>query len=468
MLRKNNIRKIKSGAIKLRKEEKSDGYLSTVNSNSSQTPLHSSFAQQFMNQPYTMAGRFGWNDVRATAAWSYYKQVATVRDAVDTGANNYQTVPYGVMDTETGEIHSKVDPSIKATRVLSLLEDPNQDKTESEMKRCFYSSYSVTGNLFILATFTDTSEDPKELYYINSRAISFTTDAHNLVSSYQITSGPFIGTYYREEDLLNNRVTFVAEDKDLGVRQELWHIKTFAPEDMLGNPMGLSPLSSLFYELEQLVALSLNNNALLRNGMRPGLALTTHKPDGEFETLSEDQIQLIKESAVSLYGGPNNTGNVMILDGISQVTELALKNRDMQFLEMYRECIMQVYRNLNIPLPFVNQDSQTYSNYAEAKLSFYDMSIIPFATIVAEELDRFLMPYYDDTGRYKLVIYKEGIPIVEELRKEKEDQLRTLNERRAAIGLEPLDSNFITVGASPIQLSGPTPSPNNNDGDTNE
>lgn len=441
----NFFNKIFNKNTEVMNETKSSTITSSIETN---VPLSDSAARAFLTTPYTNAGRFSWSDVQAYAAWQYYKKVACIRDAVDTGSNNFLTVPFAIKDLSNDELITEYDSNVPASMILNLLKNPNQDKTESDLKRQFYSSYYVTGDLYVLTTSSEEDSEPLEMFFINPQNVSSTTNSAYTVMSYSINNGEHRDKYYREE-LDDDRVIYVNKEQD----RQLWHIKTFSPNDTTGDPTGLSPLSSLYFEMEQLIGVSLNNNAILRNGMRPSLAMTVHKPDQDFSGLTPDQINNIKQSTMSHYAGPNNAGNVMVLDGISQVTELAIKNKDMQFLEMFKEMSMQVYRNMNMPLPMVNQNSQTYNNYAESKLSFYDMNIIPFATILAEELNRFLMPRVDDTGRYELVVNKEEIPVIKELRKEKESELKTLNERRADIGLDPIDDDYITIGNSAIPLN---------------
>ncbi|GAG97718.1 unnamed protein product, partial [marine sediment metagenome] len=214
-------------------------------------------------QPYSFAGRFGWYNIRAAAAFQYYKEISVIRDAVDLGAEAFVTVPFAILDTSTDEIITEFDKSIPATGILELLKKPNQDVSESEFKISHYTTYKVTGDTFFLTTSLDIDSEPLEIYAINSKNVSGTTNNDNLTTLYQITTGQFKGSYRRQE-LEDDRVVYVDED---GMHQ-LWVMKTFNPDSFAGG-RGLSKLTSVYYEIEQHGGVSKHNNSILRNGARP-------------------------------------------------------------------------------------------------------------------------------------------------------------------------------------------------------
>lgn len=409
-------------------------------------------AAQLLIQPFSTAGRFGWMNIRAAAAFQYYKEISVIRDAVDLGADSFVTVPFAIKDLQTSELITKFDSRIPATGILSLLEKPNQDKSEAEFKKAHYTTFQVTGDTFFLTTSVDEDSEPVEIFYINSKNVSSTANVDEITTSYQITSGRFRGSYVRTE-LPDDRIIYVNREGNL----QLWIMKTFNP-DSFNDGRGLSKLSSVYFEIEQHAGVSKHNNALLRNGVRPAGAVVPAVPDGQgTANLSGPQIQQLKESIQAFYGGYNNAGNVMVLDGIKDFIELSMNNKDMEFMELLRMMKEQIYNNLRIPLPMVTGKIMTFSNFEESKFMLFDMNIIPFATCYAEEINRFLMPRFDDSGRYEYVVDLDKIPALE-LRKMKKIELfkddLVPNERRGLIGFEEREDGNSLTTPSTVRLAG--------------
>lgn len=431
MIRQKNINLIKSGKIRLAKK-------SHIAQLPTYEPQQSSLsASNIIIQPYSDAGRFGWYNLRAAAAWKYYKEISVIRDAIDLGAENFKSIPFAVKNCRTDEMYREYDRNVPATGVINLLQKPNQDKSESEFKTAQYTSYQACGDTFMLTTAIDQDSEPLEIYYINPRNVSETTNVDEMATSYQINIGRFRGSYYRTE-LPDDRVVYINPNTN----HQLWIMKTFNP-DTNNQSRGLSKLASVFFELELHAGTLKHNNGLLRNGVRPSGALIPNVPEGQASAnLSDEQMEQIKSSVQQFYGGYNNSGNVMVLDGIKEFKELSTNNKDMEYTKLLEMVKEQVYNNLNIPLPLISNKSMTFSNFEEAKFMLYDMNILPFSTHYAEEINRFLMPRFDDSGDYKYVVDKERIPALElrklERIKEFKDDL-TINERREIIDYEEID-----------------------------
>jgi HK97 family phage portal protein len=406
-------------------------------------------AAELLIQPFSDAGRFGWRNLQASAAWQYYKQISVIRDAVDLGADSFVTVPFAIQDKNTKELFTEYDPKIPATGILKLLEKPNQDITESEFKKSQYTTYQVTGDTFMLVTAVGSgtpTDEAGEIYYINSRDVSSTEDTDNITNSYHITTGKFRGRYIREE-LDDDRIIYW--NKNTG--HQLWIMKTFNP-DSFRSGRGFSKLSSVYYEIEQHCGVSKHNNALLHNGVRPSGAVIPDKPtDHQGSILTDEQVVNLKQSIQKFYGGANNAGNVMVLDGIKEFKQLSMNNKDMEFMQLLQFVKEQVYTNLNIPLPLINAKTMTLRNFEEAKFMLFDLNIIPFAQCYAEELNLLLMPRYDDSGYYEFVVNENMIPAIEVRKMAKIDLFKddlTINERRALINFEELPDGDVLAPVS--------------------
>lgn len=429
MVRTRNIDRIKANKIRL-----SVGKKSYVHSVVSEPTQSSSTASQILIQPFSDAGRFGWYNLRASASWKYYKEISVIRDAVDLGADNFVTVPFAIKDHKTDKMFREFDRSVPATEILELMKKPNQDVSESEFKKSAYTSFNVCGDTFMLITQLEEDGIPQEIYYINPKNVSETTNLNEQATSYQINTGNWRGRYDRKE-LSDDRVVYINPVTE----NQLWIMKNFNP-DSSRSSRGFSKLSSVFFEIESHNGINKHNNSTLRNGVRPSGAAIPNTPENQTSAnFTDEQMEEIKANIQAFYGGYNNAGNVMVLDGIKEFIELSKSNKDMDFKDFLPMMKEQIYNNLRIPLPMVTGKIMTFSNFEESKFMLYDMNIIPFSTCYAEEIDRFLMPKYDDTGRYEYVVDMERIPALEVRKLAKIKEFKndlTSNERRELIDYE--------------------------------
>ncbi|GAG75824.1 unnamed protein product, partial [marine sediment metagenome] len=84
----------------------------------------------------------------------------------------------------------------------------------------------------------------------------------------------------------------------------------------------------------------------------------------------------------------------------------------------------------------------------------------PFAMCYADEMDRFLMPRFDDSGRYKFIANVDRIPALELRKLEKISAFRdvlTIDEAREIIGKKPHDN--AEIGAQLLKPQGGSSKP---------
>lgn len=425
---------------------------SSITSNPTESMGDSASARSNLIGPYSWAGYFGWGEVRASQAWRYYKEIAPIRDAIDLGSDSFLTVPFAIQDTQDNNaLITEFNSKIPATRLLEILQKPNDCVSESTFRESNYKSYHVTGETFLLSLSLDPQSEPTELYFINSKHITMTKGSDEIVKNIRINQGPFRGTYYREES--DNGVYYLGKDGSAQLKQ----IKEFNPDNTTDDGRGLSKLSSVYYEIEELAGVHKHNNSMLKKGVRPSGALIPNTgADGMGSNLSETQIQQIKDDIREFYSGSNNAGNVMVLDGIKEFKELSVNNKDMEFMNLLEHVTNQVYRNLRIPQPLVSASAMTLNNFGEAKYMLVDLNTIPFAMKYVEEINRFLMPRYDDSGRYKLVVDIDNIPAIQLRRFQKIKDFQsdlTRNERREILGYEEHEDGNTFVDSQPSPTS---------------
>jgi len=237
------------------------------------------------------------------------------------------------------------------------------------------------------------------------------------------------------------------------------HIKSFNPLD---DWYGLSPIEAGAYAVDQNNQAMIWMQALLQNSARPSGALMT-KGDGE--TLSDDQFNRLKAQIDDQYSGARNAGRPMLLEGGLDWKQMGLSPVDMQIIETKFSSARDVALALGVPPQLIGiPGDSTYANYKEARLAFWEDTVIPLIDMIADDWNATLAEPYGVELRPDL----EQVPAIADRRMvlwemaDKSTDL-TLNERRALKGYEPVDGgDTVLVNSSQISLglavSDPAPS----------
>jgi HK97 family phage portal protein len=387
-------------------------------------------------RPYSTASIYGWSEVRASQAWRYYKQVAPIRDSVDFACDMFLTVPFAIKDLKTNELITEYTPKIKATQIFNLLDDPNDIASKRDFLESIYKNFKVCGEVYILTTSMSEDSLPTEIYCVNPKSVTINQNSKEEIMSIYIGDSRFSGTYERKQT--DSGVIFVSKNGMIQVRQ----FKEFNPDSALGEGFGLSCLSSVYFEIEELASIHKNNIKSLKKGVRPAGAIVPNSPPDSYgSNLTEEQILQLKNNINAFYAGNDSDSNVMVLDGIKEFIELSTNNRDMEFASFQDKINAQIYRNLRIPAPLISSESMTYSNFKEALNMLIDINTLPFSLKFCDVINAFLMPRYDDVNSYQFTVDIDSIPAIQLRRFELVKELKadlTVNERREIIGYEPI------------------------------
>ena len=94
------------------------------------------------------------------------------------------------------------------------------------------------------------------------------------------------------------------------------------------------------------------------------------------------------------YGGVNNTGSVMVLDGETNITKLSGNLRDAQMVEARDFEVTNIARAFRVPSFMINQEAKTTSfgsGISQIYDSFYAFTLNPHINRITDELNRKLM-----------------------------------------------------------------------------
>jgi HK97 family phage portal protein len=183
------------------------------------------------------------------------------------------------------------------------------------------------------------------------------------------------------------------------------------------------------------------NEAMLENGARPSLALIYDPKDGPAH-LSEEQFLRLKGELKAQVSGAEQAGAVMLLDGGLTAKELSLSPKDMDWLAGRKQGALDIATAFGVPAQLIGiPDAQTYANMEQARLAFWEDTILPLVRLIQDGLGDWLLPRWEAGLRF--APDEDAVPALVDRRHALFEKLGkagflTLNERRAAAGYPPL------------------------------
>lgn len=373
-------------------------------------------------------------------ALRFYADAAPVKIAVDRIADQFETVPL-VVKNRRGDIIEHP--------VLDLLSVPNASTILSEFLKALAIYYSVSGNVFVMAT-GDLNRPPLELFVINPAVVSLNPslrDPFPETIRVSITGGEMV--FKRDTRIPNpTRIRFVADGN-----KEIWHIKDFTP--FANHLWGMSAMHPLLLELEQYLNASIHNKNLLRRGATISGIFSLEDSES---LLDAEQRDAIRSQINSFYSGAQNAGNAFLASKL-KFQPITQNNRDMDFGALRKAVSDTIITGLKVPLPLITTDNITFSNMGTANLLLYDQAVSILAKRLFRELSLFLLPRYSNSERLAITFDESKVPALEprrneELNKVKDLNILTPNELRRLLGFDPLPSGgdvlYIPANTIPI------------------
>jgi HK97 family phage portal protein len=233
---------------------------------------------------------------------------------------------------------------------------------------------------------------------------------------------------------------------ELGVG-DVRHIKLFNPLD---DWYGMSPIEAGSYSIDQHNQSMSWMQALLQNSARPSGALKT---SGE-QPLSDEQFHRLKEQLEEQHQGAANGGRPMLLEGGLEWQQMGMSPSDMGIIETKYSAARDVALAFGVPPQLLGiPGDNTYANYAEARLAFWEDTVIPLVGMIAEDWNASIA----DEGT-ELHPDLDKIPAIADKRMTlwtMADQATdlTINERRELKGFEAIqggDVLLVGLGLMPL------------------
>jgi HK97 family phage portal protein len=317
------------------------------------------------------------NSTYGTPAKSYgkyedYVNEAYFKNSVVADCLNYICKAVGGIDWFSVRKNSEgIEEEVEGSEFTKLINHPNPFvKGRAEFFKEWILYLYLSGNEYMQRAPLGKSKVIKELWNLRPDRMTIEKGtAEQRVKEYLYTINGVVSTPHFQPD-------------------EIMHIRFLNPLD---DWYGITPLKSIEYEIDQVNEAQLWNLNLLQKGaMPPGVMLIK-------KTLQKEQKKAIQDSLAESTGGGKNAGKWMVIDNASEVTaeRWGYSPIAMQWLDGLIHNAVQIALALGVPPELIGiQGQKTYSNYKEARKSFYEETILPLMDWIQESLNSFLSSYF--------------------------------------------------------------------------
>lgn len=317
------------------------------------------------------------------------------------------------------------ETEVTQSPALDLINNPNPMQSGREFIEAKIGYLMISGNSYDERIMI--SGQPREMY-------THRPDRMKVVPGPNGTPKAYI------YEVASSRVTWQVDEVG---KSDIRHMRLFNP---LNDWYGQAPVEAAAYAIDQHNEAMKWVQALLQNSARPSGALVS-----KGEALTDEQYNRLKAQMEMQYQGGANAGRPMLLEGGLDWKEMGLSPTDMGIIESKNSAARDISLAFGVPPQLLGiPGDNTYSNYSEARLSFWEDTIIPLVDRLAEEFTAFIGEPYGVEIRADM----DQIPAIVDKRRALWEMVNTstvltINEKREAMGYDPIaggDQVFIGMG----------------------
>lgn len=296
---------------------------------------------------------------------------------------------------------------------LDLLAAPHPERDHTAFIYQLVGDYLIAGNAYILAA-GPKGQPPGELWPLRPDTVTPIPGAAGLVQGYS----------YRAEGAQRRYPA-----------ASVLHWKTYNP---LSAWLGMAPLSAAATAVDQHNAGSRWNLALIQNGGTPSGVLYQDDADNP---LSPEQFAALRDQVDARHTGPDNAGRPLLLEGGLKWQSMGMTPKDLDWLAAQHMSAREIALAFGVPPQLLGiPDSQTYANYAEARLSLWEDTVLPMAQELISALGGWLLPKFEPD--LELVLDLDDVPALEPKRQRRFERITAADflsdaEKRQALGFPP-------------------------------
>jgi HK97 family phage portal protein len=367
-------------------------------------------------------------DFETAAKESYEKNIIAFR-CIRQVATSAASCPWRVRDkTDVLDEHP----------LLELWRQPNPMEASGEYIEKLVAWYLITGQAYLEAV-APSSGPPQELW-------THRPDRMKVVPGQSYIPGGFVYSVRGKDHRW--------EVDPLTGASDILHLKTFNPTN---DWYGMSPLEAAAMSIDIHNDTLRWNKSLIQNDARPP-GVMVYAPKNGPDTLGDDQrADIIKELEKNFMGKAGNK-RPMILEGGLEWRQLGLSPKDMDFILAKNTTATDICMAFGVPTQLIGlQGSLTFANYEEARLAFWEDTVIPLLYTIRDEVNNWLSPRFGDN--ISLECDLDGVSALSARRKQHFDMIQeadylTVNEKRKAMGWEDVGEagDVVMVSATMVPL----------------
>jgi HK97 family phage portal protein len=311
--------------------------------------------------------------------------------------------------------------------LLALLARPNRRQAGADFREALVGYLLVAGNAYVEAVSLDGTV--RELHALRPDRMKVVPGPDGWPEAYEYTVG-------------GRTVRFV--DHGEGHPSPILHLTQFHPLD---DHYGFAPIEAAAVAVDLHNAAGTWNKALLDNSARPSGALVYQAKEGG--NLTTEQFDRLKAELEQGFTGATRAGRPLLLEGGLDWKSMGLTPKDMDFIEAKNGAAREIALAFAVPPMLLGiPGDNTYANYQEANRAFWRGTVLPLVARIAGAFSNWLGPAFGDAefaraGGLRLWFDAD---LVEALAADRaalwsrvaEADFLTVNEKRAAVGYEPV------------------------------
>ena len=375
------------------------------------------------------SGHTFYNDYTRFAQEGYQQNVIANR-CINLIAKSASTIPFKIMQGR-GDAATEVENH----DLEQVMRRPNKLQSHSEFMEAVHAYLLLSGNCYILRT------DVEGISGRRAPSLKLLRPDRVQVKVHKATGMPEAYEYKVDGK------TEVFEADPISGESVVKHIKLFNP---LSDEYGMSPLIAAQLDIAQHSGIINHNLAILKNDGRPSGILSIGSVDnsGNKANATDKQLDQTEARFTKKFDGEMRAGKPIIVGGDVQFKPMGLTAKEMDYLKQRNTSARDIATAYGVPAQLIGlPDSQTYSNYAEARLALFQDTVIPQARRVEGDMNEWLGPVFSNTeGRepVRFVYDYDSIGALEHHRnsmidsfvKAVEAGIMTTNEARERLTLE--------------------------------
>ena len=330
--------------------------------------------------------------------------------------------------------------------LLALLQRPNRRQAGADFREALVGYLLTAGNAYIEAVSLDGTV--RELHALRPDRMKVVPGADGWPEAYEYSVG-------------GRTVRFV--DAGEGSLPPILHLALFHPLD---DHYGFAPVEAAAVAVDLHNAAGTWNKALLDNSARPSGALVYQAKEGG--NLTSEQFERLKAELEQGFTGATRAGRPLLLEGGLDWKAMGLTPKDMDFIEAKNGAAREIALAFAVPPMLLGiPGDNTYSNYQEANRAFWRSTVLPLVGRLAGAFSNWLGPAFggadggSGAGASELRLWFDADQ-VEALSADRaalwarvaEASFLTVNEKRAAVGYEPVAGGD-EIKAAPVDAAVP-------------